>query len=48
MYRTKKKILIYSPFRTLPLHPRFPLEGNDPGNQVDFAHVYPIFLERGG
>ena len=34
--------------------PFFPLlgetqkgSGNDPGNQVDFAHICPIFLERG-
>ena len=44
----KIKFLIFSPFCTLPLQPRFPPEGNDPGNQVDFAYVYPIFLERGG
>ena len=35
-------------FGTLPLPPRFPLEGNDPGNQIDFANVYPLFHRREG
>ena len=42
MYRTKIRFHIYSPFCTLPPQPRFPLEGNDPGNHDDFAEDFPL------